>query len=364
LVCLSCLAPGDYSGGAGGTVATLGARFRIDCTYYNISGGTFDYHQQMVGGFMDANWVVTNQSGAAYLVTGCEPLDIDLDRSDYLHSVDYTTRRFRFDCIALSGGSVVDASNYHMTVFVDYKFARGTAPQVVQVIPETGWDNDYTGYAGILGRTQVVTGPQFNHAIGGGADGGLSYPNAFAPGIWDRSNNTIWLAAEEAVWCKFNSTFSGRYSQAVNDRTAATSSATSPFMKLSFDPPALYCIPFVIGHTYTSQLQILRPATPQEGLAQTGPIQGKYRRATDAMPMFIDSQGVSMGVDFLTMRPLQFMSAGGTVPLTLQQTFTGVYKGQVDANSNFDNMWCCEVTRPYPTTLVAVELQHKANENV
>jgi len=364
LVLLSCLAPGDYTGGAGGTVATLGARFRIDCTYYNLSGATFDYHEHMVGGFMDANWAVTDQAGAAYLVTGCDPLDIDLDRSDYVHSVDYTVRRFRFDCIAMSGGSIVDASNYHLSVFVDYKFTYGSAPQVVSVIPETGWDTVYTGYAGTLGRSQVVSGSQYNQAVAGGTSGGLSYPDSFAPGIWDRTGNAIWLAAEEPVWCKFNTTFAVRYNQCVADRGDTTSSATSPFMKLSFADPALYCVPFCIGKTYCSKGQILRPVTPNESMTQTGPSLGKYRRATSSGVLFNDAQGVKVGVDFMTMRTCDFKSTGGTVSIPLTETFSGIYWSPVDANSNYDNMWCWEVCRPYPCTVVAVELQHKANENV
>lgn len=123
-------------------------------------------------------------------------------------------------------------------------------------------------------------------------------------------------------------------------------------------------MPFVVGSTFISAGQILRPVMPQEGMTQTGPSLGKFRRATDAMLLLADAQGVSMGVDFLTMRPLAFKSPGGTVPLTLQQTYSGVYKGQVDADSNYDNMWCWKITRPYPCTVVAVEIQHKTNENV
>ena len=128
--------------------------------------------------------------------------------------------------------------------------------------------------------------------------------------------------------------------------------------------PGPYSVPFAVGATFTSQGQILRPAAPQESQTNSGPSLGKFRRMTDAMPLLYDTQGVSMGVDFLKMRALKLVSPGGTVPLTLQQLFNGVYKGQVDANSNYDNMWCWEVTRPYPCTIVAVECQLETNENL
>lgn len=132
-----------------------------------------------------------------------------------------------------------------------------------------------------------------------------------------------------------------------------------------FDVPedTTYCIPFIVGHGYCSRAQILRPATAQEGMAQSGPILGKLRRTTYAAPLLADTQGMSMGVDFLQMRPLAFKSPGGTVDLSPQETFSGVYWGTVDADSNYDNMWCWEVCRPYPCTVVAVEIQHKTNEN-
>jgi hypothetical protein len=77
-----------------------------------------------------------------------------------------------------------------------------------------------------------------------------------------------------------------------------------------------------------------------------------------------------MGVDFLTMRPLELKTnngigqAGGRVSaLPLTQTFSGVYWGPSMPTATYDNMWCWEVCRPYPCTVVAVELQHKTNEN-
>lgn len=129
-------------------------------------------------------------------------------------------------------------------------------------------------------------------------------------------------------------------------------------------PAAQYCIPVCIGRTFTSRGQILRPAAPQESGTQTGPSQGKKRRMTYAAPLLADAQGISMGVDFLLMRPLDFKSPGGTVSLTLQETFSGVYWGTVDATFNYDNMWCWEITRPYPATVVSVECQLETNENL
>ena len=125
-----------------------------------------------------------------------------------------------------------------------------------------------------------------------------------------------------------------------------------------------YRLPIALGHTFTSQVQIARPPVQQESATRTGPSQGKLRRAVYAAPLLVDAQGVSMGVDFLRMRPIAFPSPNTVAALPLTQTFSGVILGLVDAESNYDNMWCWEITRPYPCTLAAVEVQHTTNENV
>ncbi len=242
---------------------------------------------------------------------------------------------------------------------------------MVQVIDEQGWDDAYPdyqhstdAYTGVTADVPAVASamtarlfnPDFNYAL-------------WDVGIHDPRTNTFWWSGgatdsgqTTAFFSLFNPQFANRMQRYDNTPGGSTVAATPPFMKLSF--ATNFCAPFVVGHTYCSQGQILRPVTIQESNTQTGPSLGKYRRTTDAMPLLADTQGMSMGVDFLDMRPLQFKSAGGTVDLTLKQTFSGVYKGQVDANSNFDNMWCWEVCRPYPCTVVAVEIQHKTNENI
>jgi hypothetical protein len=267
-------------------------------------------------------------------------------------------------------------------VLVEYQFAYGSAPVVSQVIDEQGWDDRYPDYAPKSTNVYPVNGtPYDSHDTQAVAVSMATSYNSdeFQPlwdvGIHDPVTNSFWwsggaseLSLTNALFGTFDPQFVDRMQE--NDGTPGGTllAGTPPFLKLSFG--LSYCSPFIVGHTYTSQCQILRPASAQEGLAQTGAIQGKYRRSTDAMVLLADTQGMSMGVDFLDMRPLAFKTTNGigvagkgTVDLPITETWSGVYKGQVDADSNFDNMWCWEVTRPYPCTVVAVEIQHKANEN-
>lgn len=121
--------------------------------------------------------------------------------------------------------------------------------------------------------------------------------------------------------------------------------------------------PAVVGYPYVSKGQMLRPVLPAEGGWQTGPGQGKLRRSHYAAPLLAQSQGVYMGVDFASMRAMKFMSAGGTVPLAPNVLFSGVYWEPVDDTYSFNSMWCWQTTRPYPTTLVSVEVMIVGQDN-
>jgi hypothetical protein len=149
LVCISKLFPADFSPPDSDPV-----HFRMDATYYSLSGGAFDYHEGFVYGYMDAAWAATDQAGAAWQVLDFRELDNDLESSDYLHSYDYTLRWMMFVCQAMSAGAPVDGLN--KCVFVQYRFVYGSAPAVVQVVSEQGWDDAYPAYAAAVGQTEVV----------------------------------------------------------------------------------------------------------------------------------------------------------------------------------------------------------------
>lgn len=126
-------------------------------------------------------------------------------------------------------------------------------------------------------------------------------------------------------------------------------------------PATVYNAPAVIGFDYDSDLQILRPVNAQEAGAANGPAQGKTRRVFRAAPYFANAVGtngavgVRMGTYFTKLRSCIFKSPGGTVALTAQQLYTGIYRDTVDDDYSYDGMWCCRTNRGYPTTVVSVE---------
>lgn len=347
------------------------------CTYVGDPAGTptWDHHSAFVTGYMTAGWVSTDINGAAYAVSDAFEVNSYLGQSDYLYGMDYTRRWFFFVCSRMSGG-VSDGTP--RIVLVEYEFVYGSAPSVVQVIDEQGWDDAYPDYAPMTNDVYPPYGTVDTPALAVSMTtifGNSKYCPLWDVGIHDPVTNTFWWSGAAtdstqttAHFGLFDSQFSNRMQQVGGAPGGSNIAAAPPFLKLSFGQT--YCAPFAVGHTYCSQGQILRPATPQEGMAQTGPVQGKYRRSTSAGVLLADTQGMSMGVDFLDMRPLQFKTnngigraGGGVTTMPLTQTFSGVYWGTVDADSNYDNMWCWEVCRPYPCTVVAVEIQHKTNEN-
>jgi hypothetical protein len=115
--------------------------------------------------------------------------------------------------------------------------------------------------------------------------------------------------------------------------------------------------PFVVGYTYTSEGMILRPIAPEVSGARNGPALGKTRRTTDAAWLLHNTNGLSFGVDFDTMRPMEFKAGGPqtVTPMTPLQLYSDVYWDKVDSDYTFNSMPCWRVTRPYPVTVLAVE---------
>jgi len=314
----------------------------FDLTYYDIVAGSIDYQHAFVRGYMSATWTpLTSSTGAAWVVIDALQINAFPAHHTFVFpGHDYTKVWLSFIVQPYTGAITGWHSNLWHTIFVEYQLSYGSAPVATRIVDELGWDLAYTDYATTIGNANVVWQSQ-----------GITQldQDTSDAGIYDAATNTFWWAGTDKLL----------YSPA----TLTGPRDSNPFLKLSFGPPP-YCIPFAIGHTYISQGQILRPAGPQESMTQSGPSQGKKRRTVYAAPLLVDTLGMSMGVDFTLMRPLEFKSPGGTVALTLQQPFNGVYWGTVDSGFNYDNMWCWQVTRPYPCTVVSVECQIETNENL
>jgi hypothetical protein len=113
-------------------------------------------------------------------------------------------------------------------------------------------------------------------------------------------------------------------------------------------------IPAAIGFAFTSEGQIVRPATQQDTGSRIGPAQGETRRAHMFSTMLFNTQGISFGTDFDHLYPAQLSAyeSGPIYPVT--QLFTGIHWDTVADSPSFDGMLCWQVSRPYPATVVNI----------
>lgn len=114
-----------------------------------------------------------------------------------------------------------------------------------------------------------------------------------------------------------------------------------------------YTVPALVGFTYTSQGQILRPDTTEQNRSPTGPGPAKPRRNHQFGALLSGTQGISFGTDFSRLHAAQFKSKGNT-PYTALQLFSGVYWDVVDDDYSLDGMLAWQVSRPYPAAVVSI----------
>lgn len=141
-----------------------------------------------------------------------------------------------------------------------------------------------------------------------------------------------------------------------SDYLASISSTTAyGAMSVSIDRTGTrYTVPAVVGFTYTSQGQLLRPDTIDEVRSPTGPGLAKPRRNHQFGALLSGTQGISFGTDFSKLRAAQLKSPGGTVALTALQLYSGVYWDTLADDYSLDGMLCWQVSRPYPAAVVSM----------
>lgn len=118
----------------------------------------------------------------------------------------------------------------------------------------------------------------------------------------------------------------------------------------------VYKVPGVVGFTYTSQGQVLRPVSPAESGARNGPAFGKTRRNHRYAIAVANTQGLSVGSEFTKLRPALFKSRAGkgALLLTAATLYTGEHSDNVEGDYDLDGMLCFQSTRPLPATVTAL----------
>lgn len=110
----------------------------------------------------------------------------------------------------------------------------------------------------------------------------------------------------------------------------------------------------VIGLTYTSRGQMLRPDFGQDAGARNGPAFGKKRRNHWFAAMLYRTQGIKFGVDFgATLHAAKFQTPGGT-NYAASSLYSGIISDTVQDDYSFDGMLSWQQTRPVPGHILAV----------
>jgi hypothetical protein len=109
----------------------------------------------------------------------------------------------------------------------------------------------------------------------------------------------------------------------------------------------------VVGFTFTSQGQLVRPVAQADTGARNGPAFGKLRRIHRMAAQVVNTLGLWVGTDFTKLVPAPFKQKNTKAipPLT---TFSGLFELPPNDEDSYDGMMCWQITRPFPATIVAI----------
>ena len=208
---------------------------------------SYDYHSAFVTGYMSSTWTTLGSIPVTgYAVVNYRELDVYFEQSDYVYpGVDYSKRWLYFDCYPIVGSTVITAGGLKV-VMVQYQFAYGSPPTVLQVIPEDGWDTTYATYGIAIGKTFVVENSLWKDKNYGGSigytsilrDAGITLGTDTVPIWWwsgqvddnlDTASNNVML---------LNPMFAPRinYTSPTVPQGDIISPLDAPFLRLTYNP--------------------------------------------------------------------------------------------------------------------------------
>jgi hypothetical protein len=112
-------------------------------------------------------------------------------------------------------------------------------------------------------------------------------------------------------------------------------------------------IPLVVGFTYSSRGQPVRPVAQADTGARNGPGFGKLTREHRYAIQVVNSKGMAVGTSFDKLLPCLFRPDNSDFLIPVLSTFTGIHADAIDDSDSYGLTLCWEVTRPFPATVTA-----------
>jgi hypothetical protein len=115
-------------------------------------------------------------------------------------------------------------------------------------------------------------------------------------------------------------------------------------------------LPAVVGFTYNSDGQLVRPVSPADTGAREGPGWAKFTRQhrVGAQLFGMVNGSISFGTDFTTMYAAKLLQPNGT-PYQINQQWSGIWRDNQNSIYGFDsNMTTWRISRPNPGFVMVV----------
>lgn len=112
-------------------------------------------------------------------------------------------------------------------------------------------------------------------------------------------------------------------------------------------------VPMLVGTTYESDVQLLRPMLPVDTGARLGMALGKTRRISQFNVLFHNTQDIQFGTRFDKLKPARFKEPGGQV-YSETELFSGVYNDTVDNDHGYDGQLCWRSSGTAPAHILAI----------
>ena len=181
--------------------------------------------------------------------------------------------------------------------------------------------------------------------------GDTPYGGLVLNGLWDHNGKTV-TAFIAGLDCGDYTVASGSITVPYGDGISGGTGSGLFTQALVQSFPVL---PAIVGFTYNSDGQLVRPIAPAEVGTQAGPGFAKLGREHYAAALLYGcvNGSISFGTDFVTLDPAKLTDAADN-PYPVNQLWNGIWRDQVESIIDFDNMIAFRVSRPFPAFIMAV----------